>query len=234
MIERSIKKNFDKFSPQDFTIIFKSYAKVKLANSALLNFFNYFIEKNKNNFGYFECVDIIINYPRLFNQKDFNYKLYFLLYTQTIQGIEKLEINRLVNLYFVFYSGNDKLIREKIMYEKRLVDLIISKEKNVKSKHIYLLFLTHHFSNITLNPELAHLLRSYIYKNMSLFLPEEINAIINIINDSRSKDLFVEIDLQLINRLYLKTLKQEIKTMDAQEIILYLSIIVPNESKVYR
>ena len=232
MIERSIKKNYDKFTPHDFAIIFKSYAKAKIAKTGLLNFFNYFIEKNINNFGYYECVDVVINYPRVFTESNFKYELFFKIYSQAIQNIEKLEINRLVNLYFVLYGGNDKIIRDKIRYEQRLLDLIISKENKINSKHIYLMFLTHHFSKLPFSPELVHLLTSYVYNNMRLFLPEEMNCILNILNDNKNKELFIQFEIEKINKLFISTLKQEINKMDAKEIILYLHTLLHDESKL--
>lgn len=231
MIERSIKKHFDKFSTNDFAIIFKSYAKAKLNTTGLNNFFNFFIEKNINNFTYFELVDVLIHYPRLISHDVFKYELFFKLYSQTIQGIDKLEINRLVNLYFVLYGGNDQKITENIQYEPRLLQLILKKEENIKSKHIYLLILTHHFSRIPLNNDLITVLKEFLQKEIRTFLPDEINGIINIINDDKNQVLFSKIDKLLVNNIYLENIKEDIKSMDSKEIILYLHTLIPNKGK---
>ncbi len=229
MIERSIKKHFDNFTTNDFAIIFKSYAKAKLSTTGLINFFNHFIDKNINNFNYFEAVDILIHYPRIITPDLFKHELFFKLYSQTVQGFDKLEINRLVNLYFVLYGGIDQKIKENIKYDPRLLQLIITKESNIKSKHVYLIILAHHFSRIPMNNELATVLKEFLNSKIGTFLPEEINGIINILNDEKNKDLFSMFDKLTINTLYLDSIKEDLKSMDSKEIILYLHTIIPNK-----
>lgn len=228
MIERSLVKNFDKLTSNDFTIIFKSFGKAKLASKQLQKYFNIFIDKNVNSFSYFECVDILINYPRVINNIEiFSLDMFLKLHSLINQGIDKLQINRTVNLYFVLYGTEDERIRKSIPYDNRFSTLITEKQSNLTSKHIYLLFLAHHFSKIALPTELVSIINNYTLKNFDSFLPEELNNIISLINQDGNNTLFKDILIRDINKLYLEKIKESVTLMDCKEKISCLYTILP-------
>lgn len=233
-MERVLIKQIQSFDPKNFNTIFKSLAKLENASASLYQLIRNYINQKISKFKLYQMCDIFINYTKvikIYNDED--KILIKKLFNQIEPHYEKLEINQLVNFYFILYSSKNEYVNELyklVDYDRKYEIEFIKRSKEINSKLVYMIILTYHFKKddgISINNDFKTFLMSKIDECLNIFTPDEINTIITILTNKNNKFDF-EKDY-LINSVYLKFSKialLEIESMNIDELILYIQSLV--------
>lgn len=243
-IERSLINKINSFSPHNMVHVFKSYAKNKNVTPTLEKYFRTYISKNMSKFKIGEMCDVFLNYPRLIQKADKEIQeIMKTIYDQISIHIEKLDITRLVNIYFLLYSNNSNsnnfLELINVQYTENFINYFHNLENLITPKLIYTIIITHHFAKENLinfkNENTKNLFKDLIlkkiYDNISLFTPIEINSVITILNMSKKNffelnDTFYHKELEKINLKFFDITERDVKDMTIDEMLLYTQTIL--------
>jgi len=224
LIERTITNKINELNTENFTTIFNSFGKRKNVPcpKGLKKLFLNYIEQYINKFEFPQLISVVITFPKVID--NFSKDNLSLLYMQLSGHFQKINANKLVHLFFIFYCGKIRLNYSEKEVESFL-QCFIDKQSELNSKSAYLLSLTYHF-----NPELnlannlmRDLLMEVFERNITYFLPNELNSLITMYTNNPK---FATLNIAHLIKLYFNSINTDYKEMNIDELLLYLDTLI--------
>jgi len=105
LIERTITNKINELNTENFTTIFNSFGKRKNVPcpKGLKKLFLNYIEQYINKFEFPQLISVVITFPKVID--NFSKDNLSLLYMQLSGHFQKINANKLVHLFFIFYCG---------------------------------------------------------------------------------------------------------------------------------